>query len=106
MRAISSVSASVRPAPASGPRLEALHELGGGRNADVGGDQGLLEPLPRCLVARVEGRCADLFGQRPAAAAERVAEPREHPAPAVLRLRTRVFLAEQLSPRPCHPRGG
>src|SRR5205085_9173004 len=38
------------------PRLEAAHELGGRPYTDVGEDQRLLEPLPRRLVGRIEGR--------------------------------------------------
>ena len=52
------------------PRLEAPHELGSRRNADVGGDQRLLQPLPSGVVGRVERSRRDLLGQRPAALAE------------------------------------
>ena len=37
-------------------RLEPAHELGRGGHADVAADQRLLEPLPRLVVGRVEGR--------------------------------------------------
>ena len=55
-------------------RLEPLDELGRRRDPDVGGDQRLLEPLPRLVVARIERGRRDLLGQRPAALAQRVAQ--------------------------------
>ena len=67
-------------------RLEPAHELGGRAHADVGLDQRLLEPLPRELVARVEGGRGDLLGERAARLRERVAEAREEPRPFRLRL--------------------
>ena len=79
-----------------GPRLEPPDELGGRRHADVGGDQRLLEPLPRLLVARVERGRGELLGERAARLPERVAQTREEARPLVLRLRRRVLLAEEL----------
>ena len=91
----------VRELPA---RLEPPHELGGCAHADVAGDQRLLEPLPVGVVARVERRCGgELAGERPARLRERVAQPREEAAAALLLgRRRRVRFAQQLSPAP-HP---
>ena len=50
-RAISSASASFRSVEVLA-RLEALHELGGRADADVGADQRFLEPLPGRGVTR------------------------------------------------------
>src|SRR5205085_7529169 len=68
-------------------RFESPDELGSRWNADVRGDQRLLQPLPRRVVGRVESSRRDLLGQRPAALAERVAQSGEEPA----RLRARLF---------------
>ena len=65
--------------------LEPAHQLGGRAHADVAGDQRLLEPLPRALVAGVERRDDDLLRQRAAALRERVAQPAEESAPLFLR---------------------
>src|SRR4029079_13616642 len=58
--------------------------------------------LPRRIVAGIEGADADLLGERAAAAAERVAQPREHAAGALLRVRASIFLAQQLCPASRH----
>src|SRR5205085_3386397 len=58
-------------------RFESPDELGGRWNADVRGDQRLLQPLPRRVVGRVESSRRYLLGQCPAALAERVAQTGE-----------------------------
>ena len=55
------------------PGLEPLHELSGCRHADVRANQGFLEPLPRCVVARIECRRRQLGGERLTTLRERVA---------------------------------
>ena len=50
--------------------LQALHDLDSRRDAAVGGDQRLLDPFPRLLVARIEQQLA---GQRLPAGGERLA---------------------------------
>ena len=93
---ISSVSAAPELAEV-GACLEPPHELGGRRHADVGGDQRLLEPLPRLVVAGVERRRGELLGERAARLPERVAQPaRSRPLRSALGLGRRVLLAEQL----------
>ena len=62
--------------------LEPPHDLGRRPHADVAVDERLLEPLPRLLVACVEGAGGDLGGQRPAALRERVAQAAEEAASA------------------------
>ena len=68
----SSTSASVR-SPATPRASSRLTSCGGGRNADVGGDQRLLEVFLGLLVARVERRFGDLVGERTSPLAQRVA---------------------------------
>ena len=76
-------------------RLEPPHELGGGADADVAGDERLLEPLPVRVVAGIErGRRHDLAGERAARLRERVAQPREEAAALLLAAR---------APRPARP---
>ena len=92
-------------------RLEAPHELGSGADADVAGDERLLEPLPVRVVAGIErGRRHELAGERAARLRERVAQPREEAATALLvGLRSRIRLAQQLAPatwRAATPRRG
>src|ERR687887_1909402 len=82
--------------------FEPLDELRGGANPDVGGDERLLEPLPGRLVAGVEGGRRELFGERAAALAERLAQPSEEPAALLLALRRRAVLAQELRPAPRH----
>jgi hypothetical protein len=69
-------------------------------DADVAGDERLLEPLPVRVVAGIEGRSSDqLAGESLARLRERVAEAGEEAAaPFVVRLRRRIRLAQQLSP--------
>ena len=91
--------------------LEPPHELGGGADADVAGDERLLEPLPVGVVAGIErGRRRELARERSARLGERVAQPREEPAAALLvGLGRRVRLAQQLRPatwRAATPRCG
>ena len=90
--------------------LEPPHELGGGANADVAGDERLLEPLPVRVVAGVErGRRHELAGERAPRLRERVAQPREEATAFLLRLGRRVRLAQQLRPatrRAATPRRG
>ena len=63
--------------------LEPRDELGGGRHADVGGDQRLLEPLPGLVVGGIEGGGGELVGERAAALARaNPAGARRSPAPA------------------------
>jgi hypothetical protein len=57
--------------------LEAADDLDRRRHTDIGLDEGLLDPLPRCVVCGVE---EELLRERPAAARERVAQP---PKPAL-----------------------
>ena len=84
-------------------RLQPLDQLGRRRDADVGGDQRLLQPLPGRVVLRVEGRDRDLLRQRPARAAERVAQAAEEALLLLGRLvRSGRVVAQQLSPRPRH----
>ena len=64
--------------------LEPLDHRGGGRRADVGEDQRLLEPLPGLVVDAVEEAGRDLLGQRLAAFREALAQALED-APAPLR---------------------
>jgi hypothetical protein len=55
-------------------RLETTDELGSRTDADVAGDQRLLEPLPVRIVARIEGGgSGDLARQRTPRLGERVA---------------------------------
>src|SRR5919197_2819821 len=61
------------------PGLQRLYKLRGGRDADVRGDQRLLEPLPGRLLGRVEAPQRELLGQGTAALPERLAQPREEP---------------------------
>ena len=56
-------------------RFEPAHELGGGTDADVAGDERLLESLPVRLVAGVEHRRSELPCECPARPRERVAQP-------------------------------
>ena len=83
-------------------RLEAPDELGRRRDADVAGDQRLLEPLPRRRVARVECGGRELLRERAAAAAERVAQAREQTRALLAALPVGTVVAEQLSPGACH----
>ena len=85
-------------------RLEPAHELDRRGHANVGGEQGLLEALPRLVVGRIElGR-----GEPPAAPAgssRATAEAREQ-AGALLRVDLGLRLvAQQLRPRPRHDDG-
>ena len=85
-------------------RLEPLDELGGGRHADVGRDQRLLEPLPGLVVGRVEGGCGELAGQRAPALAERVAQASEEAGLGGPLLVT-LLVPEQGAPRRHRARG-
>ena len=92
-------------------RLEPPHELGRGADADVAGDERLLELLPVGVVPRVEGgRRRELARERSARLRERVAQPREEPATVLLvGIGRRVRLAQQLPPatrRAATPRCG
>ena len=62
--------------------LEPLDDGDGARDADVRGDQALLDPLPCRVVGRIECSGRDLGGHRASAAREAVAEAREPPAAA------------------------
>src|SRR5581483_3030406 len=84
------------------PGLEAPHELGGRRHADVRGEERLLEPLPGGRVARVERRDRELLGERAARARERVAQPPHEALPGDLGLVGPLGVAEELGPRACH----
>jgi hypothetical protein len=57
--------------------LEPADELGGGADAHIALDQGLLEPLPVLVVSGIEGRSGELAGEGAPAFAERVTEPSE-----------------------------
>ncbi len=85
-------------------RLEPLHELGRRADADVAGDQRLLEPLPVGLIARIERhhRRGDLARERAARLRERVAQPGEEPTALLLRLGRSAVLAQQFPPAPRH----
>ena len=105
-RSVSISSARATPrSPIVAAGLEPAHELRRRRNADIGLDQRILEPLPRLLVSRVERRCGELLRQRAPALAEGVPQPREEPG--LLRLvdLRRRLVAEQLRPRAAHPAG-
>jgi hypothetical protein len=66
-------------------RLEPPYELGGRPDADVAGDERLLEPLPVGLVSGVEGRRrGELARERTARPRQRVAQPGEESAAALL----------------------
>jgi hypothetical protein len=82
--------------------LEPSHELSRGGDADVAGDQRLLEPLPGRRLTRVERRCCQLLRERPAAAPERIAQARQEPGALVCRLLVRTSVSEQFSPAACH----
>jgi hypothetical protein len=85
------------------PRLQPPYELRGRFDADVPRDQRLFEPLPRRLVAGIECRSGKFAGQRAAALAERVPQPREEPAAGLLvGLFGRVLGAEELRPGAAH----
>ena len=83
-------------------RLDASHELGRRRDAYVRRDQRFLEPLPRCLVRRIERAARELVRQCPAALAERVAQPEEETFS--LAVIDGVAVPEELCPRPRHGR--
>ena len=85
-------------------RLEPLHELGRRADADIAGDECLLEPLPVGLVGGIErhhGR-RDLARERPARLRERVTETGEEPSALLLRLGHGASLAQQFPPAPRH----
>jgi hypothetical protein len=84
------------------PRLEAPDELRRRGHADVGGEERLLEPLPRALVRGIERRNGDLLGERAARARERVAQPADEALPGRLGLVRALGVAEQLGPGPRH----
>ena len=84
--------------PGHAARLEPLHELGGGRHADVGRDQRLLQPLPGLVVGGVEGSGGELPGQRAPTLAERVAQAPEETGLGSLLL-VALFVPEQGAPR-------
>ena len=91
--------------------LEPPHELGSGGNADVAGDERLLEPFPVRIVPGIEGRRgSELARQRPTRLRKRVAEAREEAATAfLLGLGRRIRLTQQLRPatrRVATPRRG
>jgi sugar phosphate isomerase/epimerase len=81
-------------------RLQPPDELSGGADADIAGNERLLEPLPVRVVTGIEGRRrGELAGESLPRLGERVAEAREESAAALLvRLRRRIRLAQQLSP--------
>src|SRR5262249_42786371 len=83
-------------------RLEPADELSGRGDADVAGDQRLLEPLPRGGVAGIESRGGDLLRERAPTSAEGVAKAREEAGPLLARFGVRHAVAEQLSPGPRH----
>ena len=82
------------------PSLELLDDLDGRRNAAVGRDEGLLDPLPRLLVARVKD---ELAGQRLTARRKRFAQAPE-PAAALLLVGGggNVVVAQELRPGARH----
>ena len=83
-------------------RLEPADELDRRGHANVGGEQRLLEALPRLVVGRIELGRDELLLQRPPALPERIAEAGEE-AGALLRVDLGLRLvAQQLRPRPRH----
>ena len=83
-------------------RLEPLHELGRRADANVAGDQRLLEPLPIEVVARIERDRGDLARERAARLRERVTQAGEEPPALLLRLGRSASLAQQFPPTPRH----
>ena len=82
-------------------RLEPAHELRGRGDADVAGDQGFLEPLPRGGVTRIEGAAASSsVSARRLGRASRAGARKGPSAAPHSPVRPRV--AEQLSPGACH----
>jgi hypothetical protein len=71
---------SISRSRTASPSGETLDHLGGGRRADVGEDQRLLEALPGLLVDLVEEAGRDLLDQRLAALREALAQAAEDAA--------------------------
>ena len=83
-------------------RLEPSNELGRRGHTDVTGDQRLLQALPRCRVAGIEGRGGEFLREGAPAAPERVTQAREEARALLAALHVRATVAEQLSPGPRH----
>ncbi len=85
------------------PLLQSPHDLDRGRDAHVGRDQRLLDPLPGFVVRGIERR-GKLARECAPARAERVAQAPEPAAPGLLRLvRSRaVRVPEEVGPGPRH----
>src|SRR5207249_6117593 len=79
------------------PPFETPDQLCRGRDADVAGDQRLLEPFPRRGIAGIERRGGELLGKGAPRARERIPQATEE-AGALLVLSTSCrVVAEQLS---------